>query len=148
MDQGSPSLNGALIFFIDSEYLVHDIRTRPQPSVDIQPIAAQAGNALCLPQRFLAVAQPEPRFDVFGNIRDRAEDARDLAVRPGDRVFPIVEPMVRSILRRHLLDLVHAPVFGKCLVLQLVRQIGDGFGVKVVIGLSHKFGRVLRRFRQ
>ena len=56
--------------------------------------------------------------------------------------------MDRSILRRELLHLVHAPVFGERLVLQLVRQIGDGFRVKIVIGLSHQFGAVFDRIGQ
>src|ERR1035441_3241150 len=118
MDQGSPSLNAAVIFFIDSEYLVHDIRTRPPSSVDIQRIVAQTGDPLRLPQRFLARAQRRLRALSLGDVFGEDDDAADSAIAgpPGKNLAPdplhgSIRPYELSLFPAHFLARQTAPVF-------------------------------------
>src|SRR5208282_1775224 len=115
-------------------YPVHYIGTGPGIGANVQGIAANAGDRLRFAQRFLALAQFQLSFNVFGQIRGDAEDAENLAVRAIDRVFAIVDPTFRSNLRRQLLDLVHAPALGDGPILKPVTYIGDLFRVNVAIG--------------
>ena len=50
-----------------------------------------------------------------------------------------------SVLRRQLMDLVHAPALGEGPILQPVTDVGNPFRVNVVIGLAHQFSAIVRR---
>ena len=62
MDQGSPSLNRALVLLADAEQAVKDIRTCPCSFDDVCPVTAEAGNTLrlraAIPRLLAAPAQP------------------------------------------------------------------------------------------
>ena len=99
-------------------------------------------------QQILAFPQLQSALNLRGDIRSDAEDACNRAVRSGDWILAIVDPMDRSILRRQLLHLVHALVLGDGLGFQLIRQIGDRFGINAVVRLSHQPVGVFQSLRQ
>ena len=147
MNEIQPSADCAHVRGVDAEDLVHDGRARPHPRRDVEGIAAKSRNPLRLPQRFLAFAQSQPRFDVLGDLRRDAEDADDLAARAIDRVFAIVEPSLRPIPVLELLDLIHALPLGKRPAFHSVSGVGQGFRADVVVGLAHHIGGFSGRFR-
>jgi len=140
MDQGEPPLDRALVVLVDSENLVHYLRTRPGSRIEIEDIAAQPGYSLRFAQKFFALPQllcdPDPLSDFAGD----AEQADHLSVFAPHRVLADVDPKVPSVLglcfpypignRRSLKDLLFKRVEAICIF----------FGKQVVIGQPEQRG--------